>query len=129
MRVFKENLQVSDPEEPQNLISAQWLSAMSEFVIAHFAALQAFVKHASIGVATNPGYDFIYFTNMATQQLHRAEVLGLRSQEALDFFLMATWLSMAVPEVSSTEARSPVLTTYQPTDICRGPCASLGSIS
>lgn len=83
----------------QHLISSQWLMAMSEFLAAHLPALRAFAAHALEGSRARPGYDFVYFTNMANQLFHRADLAGLRGRDALDFFFMATWLVMAAAEV------------------------------
>jgi hypothetical protein len=83
----------------QHLISSQWLDAISTFVGENLSVLQAFARHAHQTSKTNPGYDFVYFTNTSNHLFHRADVLGLRSQESIDFFLMATWLIMAAAEV------------------------------
>ncbi|KAH3767751.1 histidinol-phosphate transaminase [Pelomyxa schiedti] len=83
----------------QHLISSQWISAMSEFVAAHFKQLQAFVAHAKRATALYPGYDYLYFTNTANQLFHRADAGGLCSSESLEDFLAATWLVMAAAEV------------------------------
>ncbi|KAL6073746.1 DUF5664 domain-containing protein [Balamuthia mandrillaris] len=88
----------------QHLISSQWMTAMSEFVGSHFRQLQGMAQHAYEGSKRHPqpqgaGYDFIYFVNLANHLFNRADVLGLASQEAIDFFLMACWLVMAAAEV------------------------------
>ena len=81
------------------MISSQWVNAMSEFVASHFSACQAFAAHAYEVSKTAPGYDFSYFSNHSNVLANRADILGLRSQEAIDYFLMATWLCMAAAEV------------------------------
>ena len=74
---------------------------MSAFLATHFQACQAFAQHAHEVSERNPGYDFSYFSNLSCVLANRAEIMGLRSQEAIDYFLMAAWLCMAASEVDS----------------------------
>ncbi len=68
---------------------------MAEFAAAHLAELAAFAGYA----ATAPDYAYVYFSNTADQLFSRAEIAGLRTRDAVDQFLMATWLVMAAAEV------------------------------
>ena len=83
----------------QHLVSSQWLNAMSEFIARYFTQCQAFARHAYETSKKYPDYDYCYFTNMCSTLANRADIGGLRSQESVDFFLMATWLCMAGAEV------------------------------
>jgi hypothetical protein len=67
---------------------------MSEFVAAFFSQIQQFVKHACAGAEKYPMYDFVYFTNMSNHLFNRADALGLKTKEAVNLFLMATFLIM-----------------------------------
>ena len=80
---------------------------------------QEILRHAKRGSEEAPGYDYVYLVNMSNHCFNRAgfydffcedflvdfncnlfkDVMGLRSQESRDFFLMATWLIMAAAEV------------------------------
>jgi histidinol-phosphate aminotransferase len=83
----------------QHLVSSQWVQAMSEFIASHFKAMQAFVRYAHAQTAKIDGFDYLYFTNMSNTLLNRADAQGLRTQQSVEYFLMATWLIMAAAEV------------------------------
>jgi len=83
----------------QHLISTYWMMAMSEFIAAHLEEMQSCLSFAQKASEKHPGYDYLYFTNLANYLFNRSEVSGLKSQDSIDFFLMATWLVMAAAEV------------------------------
>ncbi len=83
----------------QHLTSPRWLQAMAAFAAAHLGELQAYARHARDESVTQPGYDYLYFVNAADQLFHRAVAAGLRTDESLEFWRMATWLVMAAAEV------------------------------
>eukprot|EP00759_Apiculatamorpha_spiralis_P037322 PhF_6_TR37204/c0_g1_i1/m.54832/K00817/hisC; histidinol-phosphate aminotransferase len=83
----------------QHLISTYWHMDMSQFIATHMKELQGCLKFGLAAAEKHPGYDYRYYLNMANYLFNRAEVSGLKTQESLDFFLMATWLVMAAAEV------------------------------
>jgi len=83
----------------QHLTSTFWLSDMSTFIATHMKEMQGCLKFGLTASKKYPGYDYIYYLNMANYLFNRAEVSGLHTQESLDYFLMATWLIMAASEV------------------------------
>eukprot|EP01087_Luapelamoeba_hula_P017670 TRINITY_DN5592_c0_g2_i1.p1 TRINITY_DN5592_c0_g2~~TRINITY_DN5592_c0_g2_i1.p1 ORF type:complete len:309 (+),score=75.80 TRINITY_DN5592_c0_g2_i1:1-927(+) len=84
----------------QHLNSGYWINDLGVFIAANLAVMQAFLRQAfAIAEKGGPGADFRYLLNQANTQYIRAVNGGLQTQEAVDYFLMASWLAMAAAEV------------------------------
>lgn len=81
------------------LNSSYWIKDLGCFIAKNLAALKAHMKYAYETSQKIPGMDFVYFCNQANQFFCLAENQGLQSREALDSFIMASWLTMAAAEV------------------------------
>ena len=87
----------------QHLTSSYFTYDLAVFINREFRAMQAMARYAHARSATNPGYDFRYFTNCSNALFLKAEAEGLATRDGRDFFLMAAWLAMAAAEVDGFE--------------------------
>jgi hypothetical protein len=81
------------------LNSSYWIKDLGCFIAKNLLVLKDHMKYAYEASERIPGMDFVYFCNQANQFFCIAENQGLHNQEALDSFMMASWLIMAAAEV------------------------------
>lgn len=80
----------------QHLNSEYWIEGLGIFIAENMPLLRAHLAHTE---HCSPEYEYRYFLNQANMLAMRAIVKGLRSAEARDLWLMASWCAMAAAEV------------------------------
>ena len=74
---------------------------MGIFISKNLPVLQFYITQAiELGKAGN-GADFTYLLNQANLQMLEGIKRGLKDEEALEFFLLGSWLAMAAAEVDT----------------------------
>ena len=63
--------------------------------------MKGILRNSELLASQKPGSDFFTLIQHANQLFMRAENQGLRTQQSIDQWLMASWLTMAAAEVDS----------------------------
>ena len=74
---------------------------MGKFIDTNYQIMKVFLERAVEKSKQKEGADFTYLLNQANLQMLEGIKRGLATKEALDYFLMGSWLAMAAAEVDS----------------------------